>query len=93
MMAETNNRTDIRIWGAIVQRGPREFGVIVTAVAADSETVVGVTDFRRVSGTSMEEAQAHREALIQEVQQDVAARGDRVLSLERLEWQLTPSPV
>jgi hypothetical protein len=92
MMSADNNGTDIRMWGAIVQRGPREYGVIVTAVAADSETVVGVTDFRRVSGESLEEAQARREALIQEVQQDVAARGDRVLSLERLEWQLTPQP-
>jgi hypothetical protein len=92
MMSAAITGTGIRMWGTIVQRGPREYGVIVTAVATDSERVVGVTDFRRVSGESMEEAQARREALIQEVQQQVAARGDRVLSLERIEWQLNPSP-
>lgn len=77
------------MWGAIIERGPRDYGVLVTAVASGSETTVGVTDFRRVPAFSMEEAEACREALIREVQGQAAARGDRVVSLERLVWRLS----
>ena len=80
---------DVRMWGAIIERGPCDYGVLVTAVASGSETTVGVTDFRRVPALSMEEAEVSRETLIREVQALAAARGDRVVSLERLLWRLS----
>ncbi|HUI98760.1 MAG TPA: hypothetical protein VLY46_00915 [Usitatibacter sp.] len=81
-------RTDIRMWGAIIERGPQRFSIIVTGVATNSETTVGVTDFRRDMAASLEDAEYRRDALLRSVEADVAARGDRVVSFERVLWDL-----
>lgn len=80
--------TDIRMWGAIIRRSPEEFCVIVTGVAANSETVVGVTDFRRDVARTMEDAEARRDAMLRNVETEAERRGDRVISFERVLWDL-----
>ena len=80
--------TDIRMWGAIIQRSSEEFSVIVTGVAANSETIVGVTDYRRDVARSMQDAEARRDAMLRAVEVEAERRGDRVLSFERVLWDL-----
>lgn len=79
---------EIRMWGSIIQRGAREFGIVVTTVATGSASVVGVMDFKRAKAASAEEAQSRREDLIRTVELEASARGDRIVSLERCDWQL-----
>lgn len=80
--------TDIRIWGAIIQRGPEDFSIIVTGVAANSETIVGVTDYRRDVARSMADAEARRDAMLRFAEGEAERRGDRVISFERVMWDL-----
>lgn len=80
--------TDIRMWGAIIQRGSEEFSVIVTGVAANSETIVGVTDYRRDVARSMQDAEARRDAMLRAIEVEAERRGDRVISFERVLWDL-----
>ena len=76
------------MWGAIIERGPADYGVIVTGVAANSATAVGVTDYHREAAASLDEAESRREAMIKEAVGGAAERGDRIISLERLVWRL-----
>ena len=82
------DNTDIRMWGAIIQRGPQEYSVIVTGVAANSEKIVGVTDFRRDVAQTLEDAEARRDAMLRNIETEAERRGDRVISFERVLWDL-----
>jgi len=88
MVGTQGPMTDIRMWGAIIQRGPEDYSVIVTGVATDSETIVGVTDYRRDVARSMEDAEARRDAMLRSVEGEAERRGDRVISFERVLWDL-----
>jgi hypothetical protein len=88
MIPAHERMTDIRMWGAIIQRGPEDYSVIVTGVAANSETIVGVTDYRRDVARSMEDAEARCDAMLRTVETDAERRGDRVISFERVLWDL-----
>jgi hypothetical protein len=80
--------TEIRMWGAIIQRGPEDFSVIVTGVATNSESIVGVTDYHREVARSMADAEARRDAMLRTVEGEAERRGDRVISFERVMWDL-----
>ncbi len=87
-MTPSPDRTDIRMWGAIIERGPRQYSIIVTGVATNSHTTVGVTDFRRDIAASLADAESRRDAMLRSVEAEVLARGDRVVSFERVLWDV-----
>ncbi len=87
-MITAQDGIEIRMWGAIIQRGPEQFSVIVTGVATNSESSVGVTDFRRDVAQSLQDAEARRDAMLRTVEAEAARRGDRVISMERVLWDL-----
>jgi len=88
MIATGERMTDIRMWGAIIQRGPEDYSVIVTGVATNSETTVGVTDYRRDVARSIEDAEMRRDAMLRTIEGEAERRGDRVISFERVMWDL-----
>ncbi len=74
----------IIVWANIIRKHAREFAVVVTGVASESDETVGVTDLEMMRCSTLQEAETQREVLIQAVQAAALSRGDRVLRTEML---------